>query len=158
MMLLIVIISASITAITAPIVLYSSDNTDGEKKFLEKNDALNDFGFKFYRHISDSDDNLFFSPISIDIVFAIIYEAAQDETRENMHQLFEFEQDSEKRRLSYKNTIENLNQKNQDFKLNVKNGIWVSDMYELNHEYVKIVTNDYVATSQNVDFVSNHGV
>ena len=84
LILFIVIISASITAITAPIVLYSSDNTDDEKKFLEENDTLNsnDFGFKFYRHLSDSDDNLFFSPISIDIVFAIIYEAAQDETRE----------------------------------------------------------------------------
>ena len=161
LILLVVIISASITAITAPIVLYNSDDIGGgEKKFLEENDTLNsnDFGFKFYRHLSDSDDNLFFSPISIDIVFAIIYEAAQDETRENMHQLFEFEQDSEKRRLSYKNTIENLNQKSPDFELNVKNGIWVSDMYDLNPEYVKIVTNDYAATSQNVDFVSNHGV
>ena len=54
------IISASITAITAPIVLCISDNTGGEKKFLEDDDALNsnDFGFKFYRHLSDSDDNL----------------------------------------------------------------------------------------------------
>ena len=183
LILLIVIISASITAIIAPTALYSSDNTDGEEEFLEENDASNSnsmfdgllkdnsinssddaslnsngFGFKFYRHLSDSDENLFFSPISIDIVFAIIYEAAQGETRENMHQLFAFEQDSEKRRLAYKNTIQNLNQKNPDFELNVKNGIWVSDMYELNPEYAKIVTNDYVASSQNVDFVSNHGV
>ena len=159
-MLLIVIISASITAIIASTVLYSSDDTGGEEKLFEENNALNsnEFGFKFYRHLSNSDDNLFFSPISIDIVFAIIYEAAQDKTKENMHQLFEFEQDSEKRRLSYKNTIENLNQKNPDFELNVKNGIWVSDMYELKPEYVKIVTNDYVASSKNVDFVSNDGV
>ena len=160
LILIIVITLAIIAAIIAPVALYSSDNNENGKKILEENNALNsnDFGFKFYRHMSDSDDNLFFSPISIDIVFAIIYEAAQGDTRENMNQLFDFEPDSEKRQLSYSNTIESLNQKDQDFELNVKNGIWVSDSYELNPEYVEIVTNDYAATSKNVDFVSNHGV
>lgn len=183
LVLLIAIISTGIIAIITSTVLYSSNNAGDGEKFLEENDELrsnpmfddllkadslnfsdhaslssNNFGFKFYKHLSDSDENLFFSPISIDIVFAIIYEAAQGETRENMHQIFAFEQDSEKRRLAYKNTIQNLNQKNHDFELSVKNGIWVSDMYELNPEYAKIVTNDYAASSQNVDFVSNEGV
>lgn len=181
--LLFVIISACITAIIVPTMLYSTDNSDNEQSILEENDFLNsnsilddlfqdnprgfsdenspnsnDFGFKFYRHLSDSDDNLFFSPISINAVFAIIYEAARNETRENMYELFEFEQDPEKRRLSYRDTIKNLNQENPYFELNVKNGIWVSDMYEINPEYARIVTNDYLASSQSVDFVSNEGV
>ncbi len=118
----------------------------------------NEFGFELYSHISDSDENLFFSPVSIDAVFAMVYEGAKGDTAESMQNRFGFELDDTQRRGQYYNATKILNVQNSQYSLNTANALWISDKYELNSGYVDVAKNHYDGSVQNVNFVSDQGV
>ena len=118
----------------------------------------NDFGFKFYSQISKNEDNLFFSPTSIDAVFALVYEGANGDTAWNMLDTFGFETDDAKRREQYRNVMNILNSGNSQYSLSTANALWVSDLYQLNSTYVDVAKKHYDSSVQNVDFVTDDGV
>lgn len=118
----------------------------------------NEFGFKFYNQISNNNDNLFFSPISIDVIFAIIFEGARGDTREQMLEMFDFNPNSIGRHGSYNLILTILNSEHSDFTLNIDNALWIADKFQLDPDYQGIIENQYLAESQNVDFVTNDGV
>lgn len=118
----------------------------------------NEFGFGFYLQVSDAGGNLFFSPVSMDAVFALVYEGARNDTAKNMEDVFGFDAGDVQRREQYKNSAEILNVKDSRYSLDTANALWVSDMYELNPEYVGVVKKYYDGMVSTVDFVSEQGV
>lgn len=118
----------------------------------------NSFAFDFYKQISGSNENIFFSPVSIELVFAILYEGADGQTAMQMQELFGFEPNEEKRLELYKNKINALNQDDPTFSLDVSNAIWMTEMYDLNPEYVEKLKTNYHTQTQNVNFVTDDGV
>jgi serpin B len=101
---------------------YISDNSASVSKIIDLN---NQFALDFYSEISDTEGNLFFSPTSIDAVFAIVYEGAQGETTKNMEETFGFTKDDIQRREQYKKLIDILNKKDSRYSLNTANALWM---------------------------------
>jgi len=118
----------------------------------------NDFGFRFYSQVSESDGNLFFSPTSIDAAFALVYEGAGGNTTRNISDTFGFEAEDAKRREQYRNVTSVLNSGDSRYSLSTANALWVSDLYQLNPTYVDVARDYYGSPVQSVDFVTDHGV
>jgi len=118
----------------------------------------NDFGFRFYSQVSEGDDNLFFSPTSIDAAFALVYEGASGDTAGSISDTFGFEAEDAKRREQYSSVVSMLNSGGSRYSLSTANALWVSDIYQLNSTYVDIARDYYDSPVQSVDFVTDHGV
>ena len=118
----------------------------------------NEFGFDFYLQVSDAGGNLFFSPASMDAVFALVYEGARNDTAKNMEDVFGFDADDAQRREQYKNSAEILNIRDSRYSLDTSNALWVSEMYELHPEYVGVAKKYYDGMVSTVDFASEQGV
>ena len=119
-----------------------------------------DFVFAFYSEIAkDSpESNLFLSPFSISTAFSMAYEGAAGNTASEMQQVFGFISDDQKRRESISDTLARLDSKNDLYKLQIANALWVKDGYQIKQDYLDTAIKYYDSTVDNVDFVTNDGV
>ena len=129
---------------------FTNDDSSDEK----------DFVFAFYSEIAkDSpESNLFLSPFSISTAFSMAYEGAAGNTASEMQQVFGFISDDQKRRESISDTLAKLDSKNDLYKLQIANALWVKDGYQIKQNYLDTATTYYDSTVDNVDFVTNDGV
>ncbi|MEX0863180.1 serpin family protein [Nitrosopumilus sp.] len=128
----------------------------------EDNGSVNpdDFVFSFYHQIAKDDNtsNIFFSPFSISTAFSMVYEGANENTADQIRDVFDFAPDDKTRWDDISDAMKRLNHENGFYALEVANGIWLSKLHETKPEYVDIVTSHYNGTAKSVDFVSNDGV
>ena len=119
-----------------------------------------DFVFAFYSEVAkeNNDSNLFFSPFSISTAFSMAYEGASGNTASEMQQVFGFISDDQKRRESISNTLARLDSKNDLYKLQIANALWVKEGYQIKQDYLDTATTYYSSTVDNVDFVTDDGV
>jgi len=129
---------------------FANDDSSDEK----------DFVFAFYSEIAkDSpESNLFLSPFSISTAFSMAYEGAAGNTASEMQQVFGFISDDQKRREAISDTLAKLDSKNDLYKLQIANALWVKDGYQIKQDYLDTATTYYDSTVDNVDFVTNDGV
>ena len=129
---------------------FTNDDSSDEK----------DFVFEFYSEIAKAspESNLFLSPFSISTAFSMVYEGAAENTASEMQQVFGFISDDQKRRELISDTLARLDSKNDLYKLQIANALWVKDGYQIKQDYLDTATTYYDSTVDNVDFVTNDGV
>ena len=125
-------------------------------------DANNQFAFNFYSQISQDektkDQNIFFSPLSIFTAFAIAYEGAVQDTATQMQQTFGFESDDKKRHTKIADMMSGLDHKEDWYKLNVANALWVKENYTIKQDYLDTAKSHYSSTVENVNFATDDGI
>lgn len=125
----------------------ANDEYDGEK----------DFVFAFYSDVAkvNPDSNLFFSPFSISTVFSMAYEAAKGGTASEMQKVFGFIPDDQERKESISDTLKRLNSKDDLYKLQIANALWIKENYPIKQEYLDTEITYYDSTIDAVDFVTD---
>ena len=116
-----------------------------------------DFAFDLYAHIIATEDgNVNFSPFSISTAFAMLYAGARENTEDEMTRVFNFDLEQEILHPAYGYLIDDLQAKPGDkFMLTIANGVWAEQTAPLKENYVEILTGNYNAEAENVDFISN---
>ena len=115
-------------------------------------ESVNEFAFDFYRNVSDTDENVFFSPVSVYVAFSVLYEGARGDTAEQMLGVFGFEPDDEERHAASANMMAALNAEDPHAVLEMANALWLADWFEPYEQYLDIARKTYLATAETVDF------
>ncbi len=119
-------------------------------------EANNQFALDFYSKVSSDDEkNIFFSPTSISIAFAIAYEGARGNTADEINQAFGFPKNDEERRNAYFAMIEQLNEKDAKYKLRIANALWLAEGFEPFQEYVNTAKTYYDSEVSTVNFLTD---
>jgi serpin B len=119
-----------------------------------------DFAFYLYHKIAkdDSTSNLFFSPFSISTAFSLAYEGTAGNTATEMQQVFGFIPDDQKRRDSISDALARLDSKDDLYKLEIANALWVNEDRIIKQDYLDTATTYYDSTVDNVNFITDDGV
>ena len=119
-------------------------------------ESVNDFAFDFYRNVSDTDENVFFSPVSVYTAFSVLYEGARGETAEQMLGVFGFEPGDAERHAASANMMAALNAEDPHAILEMANALWLADWFQPYEQYLDIARQTYFATVETVDFASEN--
>ncbi len=150
---ILVIPSDDPVAIENPII--SDDKEEIESSVVEAN---NQFSFEFYNQVSDNDENVFFSPLSVSTAFAVAYEGTRGETADEISDVFGFQTNDSERRSSFKNIIKNLNDPDSHYALRIANALWLAQGFKPLSSYVETSKIYYESEINTVDFVTDEGV
>ncbi len=117
--------------------------------------AINEFGFDLLRVIP-KDSNLFFSPTSISVALTMTSVGADGETLQEMLNVLHISDLDEQSVLrNYKNLVDLLNQTTEDYELRFANALWAQKGYPFLEGFLKIVSQNFHAPVEQVDFVDN---
>jgi len=122
-----------------------------EKKVTE---ADNNFGLKLFRQIisSETDKNIFISPLSISMALGMAYNGADGETRAEMHSILEFgDLTAAEINQSYRNLIELLSSADPDVTFEIANSIWYRAGFSILSEFLQLNTTYFDAVVQALD-------
>ena len=141
-------------------ILTNIDDNNNDSATNESFSEQDDFVFAFYSKVAkiNSGSNIFFSPLSISTAFSMAYEGADENTAVEMQQVFGFESDDQKRQKEISDILSRLNHKDDGYKLQVANALWVKDGYEIKQGYIDTAKTHYSSTVENVDFVTDDGI
>lgn len=116
----------------------------------------NMLGFELFSNLAQGkEENAFFSPYSISSAFSILFEGARDTTQDEIHSVFHFSNDDKTRRDIAHQIISDLNKPSKNYVLSTANALWVQDKFPILDEYKGVVEKNYLAKTQNLDFVNN---
>ena len=142
----------SLAGSVVPAETASSPAADSPAVPPQMTESVNEFTFDFYRKLSETDENVFFSPVSIYTAFSVLYEGARGETAGQMLDVFGFEPDDEARHAASANMMAALNAEDPHAVLEMANALWLADWFEPYERYLDISRNTYLATVETVDF------
>uniref|UniRef100_A0A7C6EHF9 Serpin family protein n=1 Tax=candidate division WOR-3 bacterium TaxID=2052148 RepID=A0A7C6EHF9_UNCW3 len=124
------------------------------QKFDEIVPGNNYFCFNLYKNLTESETgNIFYSPFSITMAMAMVYEGARGWVQGEMQGVFKFPLDNKIRQESFLSLYQHLNRKNAKYKLNIANALWIQKDYTILPAYLKIIQRYYDGYARNVDFV-----
>jgi serpin B len=126
-----------------------------ENKPIPENlsDANNRFAFSLFSNILQQDNaNVFFSPYSISNAFSMVYEGARGSTSDEIQSVFHFIQDDTTRREYVKAINSELNDPNQQYKLDIANALWIQNNFPVLKEFSDTLGKYYFANATNLDF------
>jgi serpin B len=113
--------------------------------------SLNSFSFDIYRQIKSDKENLFFSPLSIDLALLMAYEGAMSETKSEFEKVLHLD-----RNINYDDVsafISNIMKLNDSSNYtNVSNAIWVQDKFKIKIDYQNTIKNKYSSDVFTIDF------
>ena len=116
--------------------------------------SLNSFSFDIYRQIKSDKENLFFSPLSIDLALLMAYEGAMSETKSEFEKVLHLD-----RNINYDDVsafISNIMKLNDSSNYtNVSNAIWVQDKFKIKIDYQNTIKNKY---SSDVFTINESGI
>ncbi len=117
-------------------------------------DANNQFAMDLYSRLGTSNDsNIFFSPSSVSLAFAIIFEGARGNTADEIGDVFYFSQNDEERRSSFSSMLDYYNNaQSTAYKLQIANALWLAEGFEPREDYVGIAEDHYDSQVDTVDF------
>ncbi len=118
-------------------------------------DANNKFGFKLFSEIqkSQSNKNVFVSPISIAIALSMTYNGAGGETQEAMAKTLNFQGMSlEEINQANKELGILLNSLNPEIKLNIANSIWTGKGISFSPSFLQVNQDFYQSQVRKIDF------
>ena len=117
-------------------------------------DANNKFAFSLFSNILQKDNgNVFFSPYSISNAFSMVYEGASGNTRDEIQSVFGFIQDDTIRRNNIKSIDSQLNDPNQEYKLDTANALWIQNDFPVLPRFADTLSEYYSANATNLDFI-----
>ena len=114
--------------------------------------ASNRFALDMYRELADNDENIFFSPWSLNTALAMTYEGARGKTAEEMRTVLHFCGDESTRRQAYSSIDQRLNANESENSLSSANALWVDKGCLLEDDYVDLVDRVYHARAANLNF------
>ena len=116
--------------------------------------ANNDFAVDFYKQASNKDDNdnIFFSPTSMLVAFSLLYEGANENTADEIKEVFGLESDPIIRHNSTAHLMSSINQDDPYATLDVANALWVADSFEPYDKYLSVARETYLASVEKVIF------
>ncbi|WP_048152193.1 serpin family protein [Palaeococcus ferrophilus] len=124
---------------------------EGQEKPVVK--ALNAFAFDLYRELAKDDDNVFFSPYSIEVALAMAYEGARGETAEGMGSVLHLPLDEDTRWTGFRYLVLSLKSpEGSPFILRSANALWVQEGYPLREKYLWVVREFYLGEVRKVNF------
>ena len=118
-------------------------------------DANNKFGFKLFSEIqkSQSNENVFVSPISIAIALSMTYNGAGGETQEAMAKTLNFQGMSlEEINQANKELGILLNSLNPETQLNIANSIWTGKGISFSPSFLQVNQDFYQSQVRKIDF------
>ena len=91
------------------------------------NDANNILAIEMYKRIEPNQNkNIFFSPLGILTVFAMMYEGADGDTASQLESVFGFSKDDSHRWASYYDLTKSFNDNSEDYDINLVNAVGYS--------------------------------
>ncbi|XP_004455966.2 serpin A12 [Dasypus novemcinctus] len=114
-----------------------------------------DFGLKLFKKLASHNNgrNIFFSPLSIAMVFSMLCLGAQDSTLAEIRQVFNFrelpEQDVHE---GFHYLIQKLNQSSQDLKLRLGNALFIDQRLEPQQKFLKGLKDIYFSDTIPINF------
>ena len=114
----------------------------------------NQFCFNLYKSLAEKESgNIFYSPFSVTMAMAMVFEGARGWVAGEIQQVFQFSEDTKVRQESFYSMYQQLNRKDAKYKLNIANALWVEKDYRLLTEYLKTIEKYYDGYATNVDFI-----
>ncbi|MDI3486131.1 MAG: serpin [Methanolobus sp.] len=133
-----------------------SSNTIVENRLPNSSDeydiasANNEFAFEIYTDIKNTNKNVFFSPYSIFTAMAVCYEGAQESTKEQIGNAFNYPSNNSILETSSKELMDTVNSDESD--MNTANALWVQEEFPLNKQFVLNTKTYFNANVTNLDF------
>ena len=115
--------------------------------------ANNEFAIDFYKKIYDSDENLFFSPLSMYTAFSLLYEGARENTADEIQQVFGFESNDVDRYNDTAYLLSVINRNDSHSTLELSNGLWIADWFAANDDYIEIARETYLSDVEQINFI-----
>ncbi len=113
--------------------------------------ASNTFAFKLNAEMAKNGGNLFYSPYSISTALGMAYEGARGQTASEMRSVLDFPLDNQTR-LDLFNAIQSgINAPDDKYSLDTANAFWAQQGYPIKDEYLKILTDYYLAHGETLD-------
>ncbi|XP_064009173.1 alpha-1-antitrypsin-like [Pogoniulus pusillus] len=116
-----------------------------------------DFAFKFYRQVSEeaSNKNIFFSPMSISIAFAMLTLGARSDTLSQLHNALVFNlTEMEEREIheGFQHVLQLLNDPQQEVQLSLGNTLFVDHQLKLLQKFLDDARNFYYSETISTNF------
>ncbi len=137
----------------------STEEFNKSDSFSEKTDivteANNKFCLKLYSELKNKEKgNIFFSPYSISMALAMVYEGARGKTAKEIKSVFYFPENDRTRRKGFLELYKRLNKKDAKYEFRTANALWVQRKYKLLKNYTDVIKTYYGGEVMNVDFVN----
>ncbi len=114
----------------------------------------NRFCFNLYQSLSEKESgNIFYSPFSISMALAMLYEGAKGWVAQEIEDVFQFPVDARTRHESFKALHQQLNKKGAKYKLSIANALWIQKDYPILAQYLKTIETYYSGYATNLDFI-----
>ncbi|MFA5604671.1 MAG: serpin family protein [Dehalococcoidales bacterium] len=120
----------------------------------------NEFAFDLYKQIiAEEDGNLFYSPYSISLAFAMLYAGAAGETKEQMADVFHFDLDDEELNAAFNKLALELAGRGADeetdtFILNIANALWAQKGFDILPGFLDTLSENYDAGMRLLDYLT----
>lgn len=114
----------------------------------------NRFSLELFSNIVKKEKgNVFFSPFSISSAFAMVYEGASGKTADEIRSAFHFQEESSKRRESWKNLLNKIKRKSKNYELFTANALWIHKDFKVLPAYSSTIEKYYGGEVSNLDFI-----
>ncbi len=139
---------------------YITDPIASQDDLLDHAEEMTKFALNLYRKLASEDGNLIYSPYSIYQAFLMVYAGADAETKAEIAQALEIEQDDDKDVHNLMNALNKLlttqpsylDSTAQPLQFNVANALWVQQDIEINQGFLDTLSANYNAGLKLVDF------
>lgn len=143
----------------SPVYFIAADASASTPDGIEKvTTANNQFAIAMYRqingHTGQADDNVFFSPYSLSTAMAMLYAAAEGETKAQIQKTFYYPS-MDILNPNSAALYNQFNKPNPDYKLATVNDLWMEQGLIPTKSYVDTVQRYYGGQVTNLDFESN---
>jgi len=115
----------------------------------------NIFAVGLYGRVAEGDGNVLISPYSIHTALTMAYEGAEGKTAREMETVLHLPAEREVRLVGFKELIENLNPKDETYKLRTANALWVQKDYPIRDSYIETIRSYYLSEVRKIDFQRN---
>ena len=132
--------------------LASIPSTAGAEEITQ---AGNHFAFNLLSHIVEQNgqNNIFFSPLSIDMALTITFNGADGETRDAMARVLELNGFKLPDINEYNHRLlERLESDHSNSRLNIANSIWIEKSFPVNKDFTDTVASNYNSEIVNLPF------
>ncbi len=149
-----IIILALLLGSSVALMILTSDNQQNNTKIsnreLELAEKQNQFGFDLIKQLDD--ETVFISPASISLALSMVYNGAEEETKQEMESVLNFEGlTREEINIASKNLIDYL-ENSEEVKLYIANSIWARKGIPFNQEFLDANEKYFDAEINNLDF------
>ena len=113
----------------------------------------NQFSIELYQQLSKENGNLFFSPISISVILAMICAGAERKTKKEIKEVFHFKTKEKELGIYFSKLVKEL--KNiSNCEISIANALWIQKGYKLKKEFLDITKKFYDASCNKINFKS----